>query len=119
MEIQILKNCNVRLEGTMRALQAWSRLHLPDDKAKKLIDAGYAESAQPTAEGCRVIVADFGERDPGGECWPWIQENHAGLWEKHRQAMKNNDLAAARRTFDEMVTCWHGRQISQPMLKAA
>ena len=43
MEITIIKNCDIRLDGVVQSLQSETRMSLPDDKAKKLIDAGYAK----------------------------------------------------------------------------
>lgn len=108
MHIQIIKPVEVRHEGTVKTLAAWVELSLPDDKAKKLIDAGYAVRSKSTPADYRALIADFGERDPGGDCWPWNQRHYPELWRRHREAFKAGDFTAARETFAQMVAAWEG-----------
>lgn len=120
MKLRIIKNCDVKLDGIVTMFQAGALLNLPDDKAKKLTDTGYAEPYAPTAEECRQLVAYFGEQDPGGGCWEYIKLHHAGLWTRHRQAFRSGDLDQARATYDEMTTAWATRsKATQPELLAA
>ena len=119
MDVNIVKNCEVRLQGTIRALQKWTRLNLPNDKAQKLIDAGFAEPTSATEEA-RQLSEYFGEKDPGGECWPWVQHNLPNVWRSHMKAILANDLSTSRSTFDTMISAWevhHDQQ--QPDLLAA
>lgn len=118
MRIQITQPVDVRLEGIVKTLAASAELSLPDDKAKKLIDAGYAVPSKSTPADYRALVADFGERDPGGDCWPWIQRHCFELWRRHREAFKEGDFTAARETFAQMVEVWKSRDV-QPALMAA
>lgn len=119
MNVTITKPCDVRLDGTVKALAAWTKLNLPDDKALKLIDAGYAESVNITEEA-RAMAADFGLRDPGADCWNWIKQHLPDVWEKHLLSMRTSDLDTARSTFDLMLSAWEGRHDhQQPDLLAA
>jgi hypothetical protein len=120
MKLRIIKNCDVKLDGIVKMFQTGALLNLPDDKAKKLTDSGYAEPYVPTAEEYRQLVAYFGEQDPGGGCWTFIKLYHADLWTRHRQAFRAGDLDLARVTYDEMVTAWTNRDKAvQPELLAA
>lgn len=110
MNVTITKPCDIRLDGVVKALQAWTRLNLPDDKAKKLISAGYAEPCQPTADEYRELLAYFGSRDPGGHCWGWVKKHHPDLWQRHRAAFKCGNLETARTTYDEMLGLWSNQQ---------
>lgn len=120
MKLRIIKNCDVKLDGIVKMYQAGALLNLPDDKAKKLINAECAEPYAPTAEDYRQLVAYFGEQDPRGDCWPFIKLHHADLWTRHRQAFKAGDLDQARGSYDEMIAAWTNRDKAvQPELLAA
>lgn len=118
MRIQIVKPVDVRFEGVVKTLATRAELNLPDDKAKKLIDAGYAVLYKSTHADYGALIADFGERDPGGNCWPWIQSHYPELWRRHREAFKDGDFTAARETFAQMIEAWESRDV-QPALLAA
>lgn len=119
MNVQIIKPVDIRLNGTMKALQAWTRLHLPPEKAKRLIDAGYAEPCNVTEEA-RAMVEEFGSRDPGGDCWNWIKQYLPEVWKDHLLSIRESDLEKARSTFDTMLLAWEGRHDQkQPDLLAA
>jgi hypothetical protein len=109
MNVTITKSCNVQLDGVVKSLQAYARLNLPDDKAKKLIDAGFAEPANVTEEA-RAMVEEFGLRDPGGECWTWIRQELPDVWRDHLKAMRISDLDKAKATFNEMLSAWERRE---------
>lgn len=119
MEVTIIKPCDVRLKGVVRSLQAWTRLNLPADKAKKLIDAGYAESCLPTSEAFQKLLSYFSENDPADGCWQWVQKHLPELWKKHQEAMRSGNLATARESFNAMVTAWNSRCDPQPELMVA
>jgi len=110
MNIRILKNCDVRLNGVVKALAAWTELNLPGDKAKKLVDAGFAENCQPTIDDYRKTVAEFARRDPGGDCWEWIKKSLPDVWRTHIKAMLADDITTARLTHNDMLAAWGGRQ---------
>ncbi len=119
MDVTIIKNCDVRLDGVVKALQAWTRLNLPDDKATKLIDAGYAEPANE-ADEIRAMVQEFGDRSPGGGCWDWINSHRPELWRRHRKAFRQGNHDAARETYNDMLSAWDNRHNQQqPDLLAA
>lgn len=105
MNIIISKACEVRLEGSMKTLKAGEKLDLQEIKARRLIDAGYA---QPAEDAYRALIAEFGAKDPGGNCWQWIKTHYADLWLRHQTAFRAGNLALAKATFDEMVTLHAG-----------
>lgn len=120
MPIEITRSCDIRLNGTVKKLQAGELLNLPIDKAQRLIDAGFAKSHSHTTDECRQLVTYFGEQDPGGGCWEYIKLHHADLWKSHRQSFRSGDLGQARATYDEMLTAWTTRNKRvQPELLAA
>lgn len=51
MNIWIIKTCDVKLDGTVKTLQDGTLLDLPDDKAQRLIDAGYAGKYTHSGDG--------------------------------------------------------------------
>lgn len=110
MNIRILKNCDVRLNGVIKALAAWTELNLPGDKAKKLVDAGFAENCKPTIDDYRKAVTEFARCDPGGDCWEWIKKSLPDLWRNHIKALQADDIATVRLTHNDMLAAWGGRQ---------
>lgn len=119
MNVTILKSCDVRLDGVVKSLQAWTRLNLPDNKAAKLIDAGYAEPAN-IADEIGALMQEFGDRSPGGSCWDWIKKHKPELWSRHFKAFRQGDQDAARETYNAMISAWEERHDQQqPDLLAA
>lgn len=108
MDVTITKPCDVRLDGVVKVLAAWTRLNLPDDKARKLIDAGFAEQTDP-AEEVRALVKEFGDRSPGGDCWNWIKSHQGELWRSHMAAFRKGNLSVALETFNQMIHAWEHR----------
>lgn len=120
MIVRILKPVDVRLDGVVKALAASTQLNLPDDKAQKLVQTGYAEVCQPSIDEFRVLLEKFGEQDPGASCWEYIKQHHADLWKSHLQAYNAGNLDKAKETFDKMLEFWRTNiQSGQPALLAA
>jgi hypothetical protein len=80
------------------------------------------------------MVADFGDRDPRGGCWQWVQENCLDLWREHMTASREVDQAyseqdarniekavsRAKDTYSSMLQAWEKRnQFIQPSLVSA
>lgn len=106
MRVKIVKACGILLNGETRQAKAGETLTLSDDKARRLIDAGYAHRDKPGVEEYRVLLRELGERDPGGGCWEWIWRQRPELWRAHLRAFRSGDLAEARKGFMEMVEEW-------------
>lgn len=51
MKIRIIKNCDVKLYGSLKTIKAGALMDLPDDKAQRLIHAGYAELYTYSGDG--------------------------------------------------------------------
>lgn len=107
MIVSILTPCSAKLDGIIQSLSPGARLHLPDTKAQRLIDAGYARHIQPDIEEYRRLTLELVERDPKGGCWDWIVKQRPEMWRGFIQAFMAGDLALARQAFDEMVETWH------------
>lgn len=117
--IRVLKPCSIDIEGVKNVVKVGQVFIVDDAKASKIIAAGFAEPVY-TAEQVRATTKDFGERDPGGECWPWIKEQHTTLWRTHMTAFRNGDLVAAKQTYDAMLSAWDNHcTFKQPELLAA
>jgi hypothetical protein len=82
----------------------------------------------------REMVADFGDHDPRGGCWQWMQQNRPDLWREHMTASREIDQACseqdarkiekavsrAKDSYSAMLEAWGGRnQFNQPSLLAA
>jgi hypothetical protein len=119
VNIHILKSVDVRLDGVLKALAAHTRLTLPDEKAQKLIDAGFAEQTD-AAEEVRTLVQSFGDRWPGGNSGDWITKHIPEIWRSHMTAFLKGDLSAAKETYNAMLSAWQNRHNhQQPDLVAA
>lgn len=107
MIVSIIKPCSAKLDGIIQSLSTGARLHLPDDKAQRLIDAGYATHIKPDIEEYRLLIIELSERDPKGGCWDWIVEHRPEMWCKFMQAFMGGDMTLARADFDDMVMTWN------------
>ena len=120
MNIRFYKSVDIQEQGVVKAFTPGSTIELQDDKARKLIAAGYAESIEPTSEDYRAVITDFGKLDPGAGCWQFIQKHRPDLWRSHTQAIRESDLSKAATTFKAMLEAWNQRHnISQSDLLAA
>jgi hypothetical protein len=106
MNVTILKPCSVKLDGVVQSLSPDARLHLPDEKAQKLIDAGYAEQIKPDIEEYRRLTRELSERDPRDGCWDWIVKHRSEVWGDFIQAFMGGDMAKARQIFSDMIAAW-------------
>lgn len=79
-------------------------LELSPDQAGKL-----KKYIKPLAEEAVQLLGEIGKRDPGGDCWLWIQSNRPDLWRKHIAGMLSDDIETVRATFDQMLTAWGTR----------
>jgi hypothetical protein len=103
MRVKILKTCGILLNGETRQAKAGETINLPDDKGRRLIDAGYADQDEPGTEEYRALFRELGERDPGGGCWEWISRHRPEPWKEHLRAFRAGDLDGARKLVIEMI----------------
>lgn len=90
-------------------------LKLSEDQATKL--AGYVK---PLADEARRLFQEIKVDDPGGDCWQWMQRNRPDLWRSHVKALHDDDITAARLSFNQMLDAWQSRhQMQQTDLLAA
>lgn len=81
----------------------------------------------------RELITGFGDHDPGGGCWQWVQTHQPGLWKRHRDALAAVDLAFhtkdeeaaeqalshAEQTFLDCLGAWGNRHhLTQPDLES-
>lgn len=117
MRTKIIKTCSVRLDGVVKKLEAGKTIFLPDDKSRRLIDAGYAEPVTiPGINEYRALTRELAERDPKGDCWDWIKQNRPVMWRDFMQIFKGGDLVGARGGFDEIVSAWRETTTDRPTL---
>lgn len=110
MTIRITKSCSIRLNGEVKNLKARETISLPDDKAQRLIAAGYAKAIKPTGDEYRLLCQEISELDPKGDCWNWIQKHHPELWQEHITAFRKGDTTLAGAIFKQMVQTWNAQQ---------
>lgn len=110
MTIRIVKSCSVRLNGEVKGLKAGETITLPDDKAQRLIAAGYAEAITTDVEEYQALCREISGLDPKGDCWNWIQKHHPELWQEHITAFRKGDISLARTTFNQMIHAWNAQQ---------
>lgn len=122
MNICITKPCELKLNAVVQTLQVGTCLNLPDDKAKKLIDAGYAKpiDAEKEASGLWrwfVVEADLVFRSSPQAADSW------NLHKAHKKAAddlcKAGNISAARVELEKALTALQCASITQPDLLAA
>ena len=73
-----------------------------------------------TPDQARQLMNEIAGRDPGGGCWDWMKSNRPDLWRSHVKALHDDDITAARLSFNEMLTAWeHRYDMTQTDLLAA
>lgn len=76
-------------------------LELSEGQAAKL--TGYVV---PVIDVARRLFQEIKARDPGGDCWQWMQRNRPELWRSHIKSLLENDLGAAAGAFRDMIRAW-------------
>jgi len=89
--------------------------------APQSIDQTAAAVTSPaTADQARKLMTEIASRDPGGSCWGWMKSKRPDLWRSHMKALLDDDVTAARLSFNEMLTAWeHRHELTQADLLAA
>ncbi len=91
-----------KIKGQVQAVG--SVLKLSEDQAARL-----GEYIKPVADEARRLMTEIADRDPGGNCWQWVQRNRPDLWRSHMKALLDDDITAARLSFNGMIDAWNQR----------
>jgi hypothetical protein len=136
--VKIEKSCDVRLDGVVKSLQAGARLNLPNDKAQRLINAGFAKeepgfSHQEALEHIQKVQAELDQAGP----WPehfteWLQDHHPAALQTIRATTRgidtaclNQDATGLDKALDEYravwmqgLNLWRDREQQPPLMAA-